>query len=139
MYKGIFCSDHPARNVPKRIEVPNKTIQLPTQKHVQGKRGRSKVVIQDVAPKRQRKQNNKFSELVNVTQQQVERHQVNIQNSHPTSTVHSISDVVTSEHPNAIVLGNNEPSRGIQEISINYLILKNHMTKRLRLSTYTSL
>jgi hypothetical protein len=34
--------------------------------------------------------------------------------------VHSISDVGTSERPDAIVLGNNEPSRGIQEISINY-------------------
>jgi len=35
--------------------------------------------------------------------------------------VHSISDVGTSECPDAIVLGNNEPSRGVQEISINYI------------------
>jgi hypothetical protein len=34
--------------------------------------------------------------------------------------VHSISDVGTSERPDAIVLGNNEPSRAIQEIFINY-------------------
>ena len=107
--------------MPERIEVPNKTIQLPPQKPVQGKRGRSKAINQDVAPKRQRKQNNKNSELVNVTQQQVERHQVNKQNSHPTSTVHSISDVGTSERPDDIVLGNNEPSQGVQEISINYI------------------
>jgi len=107
--------------VPERIEVPNKTIQLPPQKPVQGKRGRSKAINQDVAPKRQRKQNNKNSELVNVTQQQVERHQVNKQNSHPTSTMHSISDVGTSERPDDIVLGNNEPSQGVQEISINYI------------------
>jgi hypothetical protein len=35
--------------------------------------------------------------------------------------VHSISDVGTSEHPDTIVLGNSEPSRGVQEISINYI------------------
>jgi hypothetical protein len=64
-YKGVTKSYHPARNVPERIEVPNKTVQLPTQKPVQGKWGRSKSVIQDVAPKRQRKQNNKISESVN--------------------------------------------------------------------------
>jgi len=121
--------------VPERIEVPNKTIQLPPQKPVQGKRGRSKAINQDVAPKRQRKQNNKNSELVNVTQQQVERHQVNKQNPHPTSTMHSISDVGTSERPDDIVLGNNELSQGVQEISINYM--ENHMTERRQLSTYT--
>ena len=120
-YKGVTKSYYPARNVPKRIEVPNKTIQLPPQKLVQGKRGGSKAINQDVAPKRQRKQNSKNSELVNVTQQQVERHQVNKQNSHPTSTMHSISDVGTSERPDDIILGNNEPSQGVQEISINYI------------------
>jgi hypothetical protein len=73
-YKGVTKSYHPARNVPERIEVPNKTIQLSPQKPVLGKRGRSKAVNQDVAPKRQRKQNNKKSELVNVTQQQAVRH-----------------------------------------------------------------
>ena len=35
--------------------------------------------------------------------------------------MHSISDVGTSERPNDIVLGNNEPSQGVQEISINYI------------------
>jgi len=35
--------------------------------------------------------------------------------------VHSISDVGTLECPDAIVLENNEPSRGRQEISINYI------------------
>jgi len=89
-YKGVTKSYHPARNMPERIEVPNKTIQLPPQKPVQGKRGRSKAINQDVAPKRQRKQNNKNSELVNVTQQQVERHQVNKQNSHPINSALNI-------------------------------------------------
>jgi hypothetical protein len=42
-------------NVLEKIEVPNKTIQLLTQKPVQGKKGRIKAVIQDVVPKRQRK------------------------------------------------------------------------------------
>jgi hypothetical protein len=35
--------------------------------------------------------------------------------------VHSISDAGTSERPDEIVLGNTEPSIGVQEISINYL------------------
>jgi hypothetical protein len=39
----------------------------------------------------------------------------------PASTVHSFSDVGTTEHPFEIVLRNNEPSRRVQEISINYL------------------
>jgi hypothetical protein len=123
-YQGVTKFYHPARNMPERLEVPNKTIHLPPQKLVQRKRGRSKAITQDVAtkrPKRQRKQNNKNSELVNMTQQQVVRHQVNKQNLHPTSTVHSISDVGTLERPDAFVLGNNKPSKGVQEISINYI------------------
>jgi len=35
--------------------------------------------------------------------------------------VHSITDVGTSEHPNAIVLENNDTSQRVREISINYI------------------
>jgi len=38
-YKGVTKSYHPARNVPERIEVPNKTIQIPPSKPALGKRG----------------------------------------------------------------------------------------------------
>jgi hypothetical protein len=46
---------------------------------------------------------------------------VDLLNPLPTSTVHSISDDGTLEHPDAIVLGNTEPSIGVNEISINYV------------------
>jgi hypothetical protein len=36
-YKGVTKSYHPARNVPERVEVPNKTTQSP----INNKRGRS--------------------------------------------------------------------------------------------------
>ena len=44
-----------------------------------------------------------------------------VQPSHPTSTVHSITDVGTSECPDAIILGNNDTSQRVHEISINYI------------------
>jgi hypothetical protein len=35
--------------------------------------------------------------------------------------VHSITDVGTSERPDAIILGNNDASQRVHEISINYI------------------
>ena len=35
--------------------------------------------------------------------------------------MHTFSDAGTSERPDGVVLGNDEPSKGGQEISINYL------------------
>jgi hypothetical protein len=46
---------------------------------------------------------------------------VDLHNPPPTSTVHSISDDGTLERLDAIVLGNTEPSFGVNEISINYV------------------
>jgi hypothetical protein len=43
-YKGVTKSLHPARNVPERVEVPNKT----TQPQISKKRGRSTSKRQDV-------------------------------------------------------------------------------------------
>ena len=71
--------------------------------------------------KRTKKQRNEPSELVNATQPQVERHQVDIPNPHPTSIVHLNPDVGTSEHPNNVVLGNTEQSDEVQESSTNYV------------------
>ena len=56
-----------------------------------------------------------------MTQQSVVRTEVDRKIPHPASTVHSFFDAGTSEHPDGFVLGNDEPSKGVQEISINYL------------------
>jgi hypothetical protein len=68
---------------------------------------------------RTRKQRIESSDTVNETQPQVERHQVDSSDPLPTSTVHSISDDGTLERPNAVILGNTEPSTGVHEISVN--------------------
>ena len=75
----------------------------------------------DAASSKQRKGKNKVSNTSNASQPYVERHRVGVQPSHPTSTVHSITDVGTSERPDAIILGNNDTSQGVHEISINYI------------------
>ena len=56
-----------------------------------------------------------------MTQQSVERTEVDRKIPHPASIVHTFSDAGTSEHPDGVVLGNDELSKGIQEIYINYL------------------
>ena len=71
--------------------------------------------------KRNRKGKDTSSIPANVTQQSVERSEVDREIPHPASTVHTFSDAWTSERPDGVILGNNEPSRGVQEISINYL------------------
>ena len=114
-YKGVTESYNPARNVPERVEVPNKTTQLPS------KRGRSMAISMDAASNKQRKGKNKVPNTANATQPHVERHPVEVQPSHPTSTVHSITDVGTSERLDAIILGNNDTSQRVREISINYI------------------
>ena len=73
----------------------------------------------DAASSKQRKGKNKSSSTVYATQPQVEKRPVEVRPSHPTSTVHSITDVGTSERPDAIILGNNDTSQGVHEISIN--------------------
>ena len=89
--KGVAKSYIPARNVPEKIEVPNKTIQLPSSKES----GRSTTNPR----KRTRNQRKEFSDTVNKTQPQVERHKMDLPNPPPTSTVHSISDDGTLERP----------------------------------------
>jgi len=111
--KGVTKSFIPARNVPERVEVPNKTIQLPISKESGGSTANPR--------KRTRKQRKQSSDTVNETQPQVERHQMDLPNPPPTSTVHSISDDGTLERPDAVVLGNTEPSNGVHEISTNYV------------------
>ncbi|WVZ79985.1 hypothetical protein U9M48_027505 [Paspalum notatum var. saurae] len=74
-------------------------------------------IPQDSASNKRSKRK-KSSKKVDASQPHVEKPSVKVQLSHPTSTVHSITDVGTSEH---IVLGNNEPSIWVHEISTNYL------------------
>ena len=87
----------------ERIEVPNKTIQLPSQQE----KGRSMASPKAATSrKRTRKQRDEPSKPVNATQPQVEKDQVDIPNPHPTSIEHSNSDDGTSEHLDNVVLGN---------------------------------
>ena len=116
--EDITKSYMPARNVPERIEVPKKTIQLPSSR----KSGRSTTIPAGAASrKRNRKGKDTSSIPANVTQQSVERSEVDREIPHPASIVHTYSDAGTSERPDGVVLENNEPSRGVQEIFINYL------------------
>jgi hypothetical protein len=114
-YKGVTKSYNPVRNVLERVEVLDKTTQLPS------KRGRSMAISMDAASSKQRKGKNKSPNTTNATQPHVEKHPVEVQPSHPTSTVHSISDVGTSERPDAIILGNDDALPRVREISINYV------------------
>jgi hypothetical protein len=45
---------------------------------------------------------------------------VEVQPSHPTSMVHLITDAGTSKCPDATILGNDDASEKVREISINY-------------------
>jgi hypothetical protein len=74
----------------------------------------------DAAPSKQRKKN-KSSNSANTTQSQVKEHPVEVQPLHPTSTVHSITNVGTSECPDATILRDEDASQRVHEISINYL------------------
>ena len=114
----------------KRIEVPNKTTQLPS------KRGRSTAISTDVASSKQRKGKNKVPNTANATRPHVERHPMEVQPSHPTSTVHSITDIGTSKCPDAIILGNNDTSQRVHKISINYIKSGESYDRSLQLSTF---
>jgi len=69
---------------------------------------------------KQKKRKTKSSNPVNATQAHIEEHLVEVQPSHPTSTVYSITDAETSEYPNATISRNDEASERVHEISINY-------------------
>ena len=74
----------------------------------------------DAASSKQRKKKNKSSNPVNATQPQVEEHPVEVQPSYPTSTLHSITNVGTLECLDSTILGNDDASERVHEISINY-------------------
>ena len=116
--KSVSKSHNPTINVPERVEIPIKVTQLPNQ----NKRGRS-MVTRDKAPLRApRKERNINSKGVNANQPQVDGHQdVQLIHQLPSTNVHTIDGAGTSENPDSSVLGNNEESQGVLEISTNYI------------------
>jgi hypothetical protein len=114
-YKGVTKSLHPARNVPKRVEVPNKTTQPPIGK----KRGRSTSKRQDVIAGKQKKTRN-------ATQPLVERHLEDIHcpvdksNPQSSSVMRINAKAGISKDPRSIVSGSHDESLRVDEISINF-------------------
>ena len=115
-YKGVTKSLHPARNVPERVEVPNKT----TQPQTGNKRGRSTSKKQDVIAGKQKM-------TKNTTQLSVDRHLEDIQclvdrcDPQSSSTIRINTEAGSSEDPRSIVLGNNDESLRVEEITINFI------------------
>src|SRR6266498_2929493 len=116
--KSVSKSHNPVVNVPERVEIPIKVTQLPNQ----NKRGRC-TVTRDKTPKRApRKKRNINSKGVNANQPQVDGHQ-DVQLIHQllSTNVHKIDGAGTSENPDSSVIGNNEESQGVLEISTNFI------------------
>ena len=110
---------------PKRVEVPNKNIQLLS---LTKKRGRSTAAPKDDAQtKRQRIPQTKSTKSVNPSQPKVGRrpkvdtNPIPGPNPQPGSMVHPNTDPGTSEHPDSTVLGNDESDQGVKEIFVNYI------------------
>ena len=116
--KSVSKSHNPAVNVPERVEIPIKVTQLPNQ----NKRGRSTVTM-DKAPKRApRKKRNINSKGVNANQHQVDGHQdVQLIHQMPSTNVHINNSTGTLEDPDSIIVGNNEESQRVIEISTNFI------------------
>ena len=115
-YKGVTKSLHPTRNVPEKVEVPNKT----THPQLGKKRGRSTSKKQDVIASKQKKTGNK-------TQPLVEGHLKDIQcpadRCDPqSSSVRGINTKAeTSKDPRSIVSGSHDESLRVDEIAINFI------------------
>jgi hypothetical protein len=113
-YKGVVKSFYPARNMPERVEVPNKTTQIIP---IGNKRGRGNSKVQD---KKQKK-------VVNQDQLSVDVHLVNNQyflerfDMIPSSLMRINTEAGTSEDPRSNVLGNHDDLLRVDEIGINYI------------------
>jgi hypothetical protein len=112
----VLQSLHPARNMPERVEVPNKT----THPQIGKKRGRSTSKRQDVIAGKQKRTGN-------ATQPLVERHQEDIQRPVDRSDPQSSSfmrintELGTSEDPRSIILRSHDDSLRVDEIAINFV------------------
>ena len=115
-YKGVTKSLHPARNVPERVEVPNKT----THPQLGQKRGRSTSKKQDVIASKQKKTGNK-------TQPLVEGHLKDIQcpvdrcDPQSSSIMRINTEAGISEDPRSIISGSHDESLRLDEIAINFI------------------
>jgi hypothetical protein len=101
------------------MEVPKKTIQTPSIM----KRRRATITKKDNAfSKRPRKEKMRhLQKVVNVGQPMVDRHLVDINMPQSSTQVCYINEnASTSENLDTLLLGNQEESNGIEEISINY-------------------
>ena len=126
--KGVTKSSFPARYVPERIEVPNKTIQLPSQQE----KGRSTAAPKAATSrKRTRKQRDEPSKPVNATQPLVEKDQVDIPNPHPTSIVHSNPMMGHRNTPTMLYWEILNSRMRWKKFPPIILILENHTTERL--------
>jgi hypothetical protein len=116
-YKDVTKSWNSAVNAPERVEVLKKT----TQASPVVKKGRVAQTKKDDTPnKHLRKEKMRpLQKTVNVSQLVVDRHLVDIPQS-STQERYKKEIASTSKNPDALILGNQETSMGIQEISINY-------------------
>ena len=108
-YKGVTKSIYPARNVPERVEVPNKT----TQPQTGNKWGRST--------------SNKQEKTGKTSKISIDRHlkdkqcPVDICDPQSSPIMRIDTEAETSEDPRSIVLGNHDESLRVDEIAINFV------------------
>jgi hypothetical protein len=110
-YKCVTKSWNHAVNTPKRVEVPKKPTQAPSIV----KRRRVAQTKKDKAPsKRPREEKTRpLQKIVTVSQPRIDRHLVYISQS-STQARYRNENASMSENSDALVLGNNETSMGIQ-------------------------
>nr|ABA98007.1 retrotransposon protein, putative, Ty1-copia subclass [Oryza sativa Japonica Group] len=113
-YKGVTKSLIPAQNAPERVEVPNKTTQLPLTK----KRGRSMATQRETIVNKQRKTVNANQPLVG-THQIDTIYQADRDSLQPSSVVHNVETRNSEDHRH-IVSGDHDESIRVDEIAINY-------------------
>jgi hypothetical protein len=106
-------------NAPERMEVPNKTIQVPSVI----KRGRAAITKKDnTSNKHPRKEKmTSLQKTVNVSQPVIDRHLMDINMPQYSTQARYINENdSTSENPDTLILGNHKESNEIEDISIHY-------------------
>jgi hypothetical protein len=89
--------------------------------------------------KQSRKEKTRASQkAVNVSQSMVEQHCVDTNDPQSSSQACYTNQSRTLKIPYDLVLGNHETSKGIEEISINYISSGEYMIVVLQLQTYVS-
>jgi hypothetical protein len=114
-YKGVTKSYHPSRNVPERVEVPNKTTQPP----INNKRGRSTSKKQDESANKQKKT---VKSNTNLVTRHLEDIVCPMDNNPQASLVMRINTIASSsELLGSTVEGNNDGSLRVEETIINFV------------------